>query len=204
MEDSEQYRLTEEAIEQGRRHELNQNHSMRSSEMVQNFIREFEGLPKGESVMSAFYGSAHVALGNYHEALSGGITMASRLKEIYGERLSLAFLRDLIQGTPDILIVNGKEYAARFFGEEDISDVNDFGFVSRAFWRLENAYDDFKNNPLSGDVLPYHNFPMRVEVGQVFVVRYTRADGTYLTMYHRSSGRIWEGFPSTEEFLLAP
>lgn len=72
-------------------------------------------------------------------------------------------------------------------------------YASREFWRLENAYEDFRNNPKTGDVLPYNEYPMPVEDGQVFVIDYTKTDGSYFRTYYRSDGLIWEDMPSTEQ-----
>ena len=55
----------------------------------------------------------------------------------------------------DIITVNGKEYEASYFGESDMSSWSDV-FSKRKFWRLENAYDDFKDKPKLEKVLPYN------------------------------------------------
>lgn len=88
-----------------------------------------------------------------------------------------------------------------YFGEEDMTGLLK-GVRLRAFWRLETAYDDFKDQPKTGDVLPYDNFPMLVEAGQVFIIDYTKTDGSVTRQYYRSDGYEWEGRPSTEEFSV--
>ncbi len=85
----------------------------------------------------------------------------------------------------------GKEYQAACFGRQAITWNGDF--ASREFWRLENAYDDFKNCPKTGDVLPYDNYPMNLEAGEVFVIDYTKTDGSVVRRYYRSDGRLWGG-----------
>ena len=98
--------------------------------------------------------------------------------------------------------VGGKDYTATHFGEQDLTPF-DIGFIKREFWRLENAYDDFKNNALTGDKLPYHNYPAGIETGQVFVIDYTEIDGTVSRKYYRSDGTVWhDGSTVTEEFVL--
>jgi len=76
------------------------------------------------------------------------------------------------------------------------------GYVFREFWRLENSYEDFKDNNKTGDVLPYDNYPMMIEEGQVFVIDYTKTDGPVSRMYYRSDGYVWNGLESTEEFVI--
>ena len=205
-ENSEQYRLAEEAIEQGRLfyEELGQNHSMRVEMMVENFMREFDRL-NGESIMSAFYGASHVNLGNYPSILGGSTTMASRLQRSYDGKIHTRDLRlPLVQyaaGVPDTLTVAGIEYSAMYYGEQDLRSRSDI-FLKREFWRLEDAYDHFRDNPVSGDILPFNNYPMQVTRGQVFAILYTQRNGNTIMIYHRASGTRWQNMEATEEFLL--
>lgn len=50
--------------------------------------------------------------------------------------------------------------------------------------------------------MPYGNVPMLVETGQVFMIDYTKTDGTVTRQYDRSDGYEWEGRLSTEEFSI--
>jgi hypothetical protein len=99
----------------------------------------------------------------------------------------------------DTIRVGGKDYQASYFGKNTCTDT---GYIYREFWRLENAYNDFKDIPKSINnwVLPYDNYPMAIEVGQVFVIDYIRTNGAVERHYYRSDGYIWEGKPSTERF----
>ena len=103
------------------------------------------------------------------------------------------------QGT-DTLTVAGRAYQASCFGEEDISGLSE-DYQSRAFWRLEGAYEDFKDCPATDEVLPYNNYPMPIETGQVFVLDYTQKDGTVTRFYYRSDGEVWNGMDCTTEFI---
>lgn len=64
---------------------------------------------------------------------------------------------------------------------------------------MENAYNDFKGRPKSGNVIPYDNYPMLIEIGQVFVIDWTKTDGSLVRMYYRSDGNFGDAIPSTEE-----
>ena len=99
--------------------------------------------------------------------------------------------------------VGGKEYVFTHFGEQDLTEF-DIDFTKREFRRLENAYEDFKNNPATGDVLPYHNFPVETEIetGQVFVIDYTDKNGSVSRKYYRSDGNFWNDYPIAQEFIL--
>jgi hypothetical protein len=66
---------------------------------------------------------------------------------------------------------------------------------------LEDAYEDVKDLPLEENVLPYNQYPMLIETGQVFVISYTRTDGSVEREYHLSNGKIWEGMRSTQQFI---
>ena len=102
----------------------------------------------------------------------------------------------------DSIRIGGKEYTALYYGKADLSAVlPDFQF--REFWRVEDAYEDFKDNPVTGNVLPYNNYPMKIETGQIFIIEYTKKDGSVFREYHRSAGNTWQGSPATEEFQVS-
>ena len=198
--DTEDYRLTLEAIEQGEAFAEQGSDAYRENRMAENFIREFEALG-GESVMG-IYGAAHTDPDAVADSAGTVPSMATQLTERYGDALrteDISWMAWEPQGT-DTLTVAGKEYQASCFGEEDISGWSG-DCQSRAFWRLEGAYEDFKDCPEGGDVLPYNNYPIPIEAGQVFVIDYTRKDGTSERKYYRSDGEVWNGMDCTTEFI---
>ena len=200
---SRQYFLTQEAIEQGKAFYVHVDEAYRENKMTQNFIREFDSL-KGKNVMG-IYGGAHTGLDTIACNTNSIPCMANQLKSRYGKAVhsqDLSWLaKDIAPDRVDTIEVNHKKYKASHFGKEDIS-LWSKDYASREFWRLENAYDDFKNNRKAGDVLPYNNYPMLIEKGQVFAVDYTKKDGSVVRMYYRSDGRIWNKLPSTEEIKI--
>lgn len=170
QEDSEQYRFSQKAIEQGIYYYNHSDAVYRENMMVDNFIHEY-GKLNGEDIMG-IYGIAHTN----PEALDSSGTipcMAKQLKEHYGEAIHSENLvlatKDSTPIRTDKLTVNGKEYEASYFGKQD----------------------------LTGDQLPYDNYPMLVETGQVFVIDYTKTDGSVTRLYYRSDGGQWNGSPST-------
>lgn len=205
LEDTEQYVLTQEAIEQGRHYYENSDDVYRENMMVENFIREYDKL-NGESIMG-IYGSAHTGLEsmNYTNSVP---CMANQLKKYYGdiiysENLSISVneKEDIDPARIDTIQVNGKDYEASYFGKQDLSGVFE-GYSYREYWRLENAYEDFKDMPLTEDLLPYDNYPMKIEIGQIFVIDYTMTDGSVLRKYYRFDGYEWNGAPTTQEFTV--
>jgi hypothetical protein len=200
LESSEQYLLTQEAIEQGKYYYGRSDDAYRENKMAENFIREFDKL-NGENVMG-IYGGAHTGLDAMDYNTRSVPCMANQLKKRYGDAVfseDLAWLaKDIKPYRTDMITVNKKEYEASYFGKQDLTGFKDFKY--REFWRLENAYDDFKGKPKTGDVLPYDNYPMLIETGQVFVIDYAKTDGSTVRTYYRSDGYVWEGMPSTEEF----
>ncbi len=129
--------------------------------------------------------------------------ITNQLNAQYGEALQTKDLT-LVDGAyrVDTLQVQGKEYTASYFGKTDLSEIfPDYQY--REFWRLESAYNDFKDCPTTDNVLPYNNYPMEIEKGQVFVIDYTKADGSVIREYHRADGNTWHGSPVTEEFRIA-
>ena len=96
----------------------------------------------------------------------------------------------------DIITINGKNYSASYFGQEDISSWSDTA-ARRDFWRLEDAYSDFSSYPLQYNWLPSLDYPMPVEPGQVFVIDYTlKAGGTERTLM-RCDGELYDNVPFT-------
>ncbi|WP_312634220.1 hypothetical protein [Oscillibacter sp.] len=201
--DSEQYRLTEEAIRQGETYYGKDDNVYRENTMTENFIREFDRLD-GESVMG-IYGGAHTGIDAMEYTTGSVPCMANQLASRYGATLyseDLSWLaKDIDPLKVETVTLAGKAYQASYFGEEDMTGLLK-GVRSRAFWRLESAYEDFKAQPKTGDVLPYDNFPMLVEAGQVFIIDYTKTDGSVTRQYYRSDGHEWEGRLSTEEFSV--
>ena len=198
--DTEDYRLTLEAIQQGKTFAERGSDIYRENRMAENFIREFDALD-GESVMG-IYGAAHTDPDAMADSAGTVPSMAAQLVERYGDSLhteDISWIAWEPQRT-DTLTVAGKEYQASYFGEEDISGwAGDY--QSRAFWRLEGAYEDFEDCPESSDVLPCNDYPMPIEAGQVFVLGYTRKDGTSERKYYRSDGEVWNGMDCTTEFI---
>lgn len=197
--DSEQYRLAEDGIVQGNRYDTYKNEVYRENTMVENFRREFDKL-SGESVMG-IYGSAHTYFGapNFTDEVP---CMAAQLKAVYGDTIHSEDLlwieKEINPERLDTIAVGAKEYEASYYGETDMTSSGTY--ISREFWRLENAYDDFKDIPETGSVLPYSNCPMLIEMGQVFVIDYHKLDGTVERQYFRSEGTVWRGQPCIDEF----
>ena len=199
--ESEQYALTLKAIEQGKYYncEINQDAVYRENTMVENFIREFENLG-GESVMG-IYGGAHTLLDALDYSTNTVPCMANQLSVRYGDAIHSKQLQWKEATRIDTIEVNGTEYEAAYFGKEDMTGFRDI--AHREFWRLENAYDDFKDKPATGDELPYNNYPLLVEAGEVFVIDYTKQDGTVIRVYHRSD-EDESREQTTKEFLPSP
>lgn len=198
---SESYQLAQENIKQGQYYYQHSDNVYRENTMVKNFIREIESL-NGADVMG-IYGSAHTGIEATDYATNTVPCMANQLHKKYGDAL---YTEDLILSTRnseayrvDTIVIGEKEYTALYYGKVDLSAVLP-DYQCREFWCIEDAYDDFKNNPATGNVLPYNNYPMKIETGQVFVIEYTKTDDSVIKEYHRSDGNTWRGSPVTEEF----
>ena len=199
--DSEAYILTQEAIKQGKYYYRNtdNDYAYRENMMVENFIREFDKL--GSENIMGIYGAVHT-YPDYFDPTGTVSCMAAQLAEYYGAVLhteDLSLLRQPIR--VDTIEVGGKTYEASYFGEMDLTSFS-AEYLFREYWRLENAYDDFKDCPITGNVLPYDNYPMAIEAGQVFVIDFTKTDGSVERVYFRSDGNTWNNLPSTGEFAI--
>lgn len=202
LRDSEQYLLAKEAIAQGEQFYEDVDFAYREDRMVENFIRAFDSL-HGESVMG-IYGGAHTDADAMDYETGTVPSMAMQLKERYGDALHTEdlywMLKDIAPLREDEIMVDGKAYKASYFGKEDMTGFGDFTY--REVWRLEDAYEDLKNNPTNDDVLPYGNYPMLIHIGEVFVVDIGKTDGSTQRLYFRSDGNIWEDMEVTDQFLI--
>ncbi|MEK3769538.1 hypothetical protein NSQ91_23135 [Paenibacillus sp. FSL R7-0048] len=198
--ESEKYTLTMEAIRQGRVFYSKEDGVYREDTMTENFIREFEKLGN-ESVMG-IYGSAHTGLDEMDYKTQSIPCMGNQLQEHYGDNIyseNLSWIaKDIEPSRVDYISLQGKEYAASYFGKQDLNGFKDYAY--REFWRLEDAYEDIKDLPLVDNYLPYDNYLMPIEVGQVFVVKSTKTDGSVQRDYYLSSGQVVEGVNSTQQF----
>lgn len=203
-ENSEQYILAKEAIEQGKYYYDYSDDVYRENTMTQNFIREFDKL--GGTDIMGIYGLAHTQIDAPDRVTHTVPCMANQLSRYYGETVSSEDLTALAYAIEplktEILQIGDVEYEASYFGKQDLS-ANFPEYECREFWRLKNAYDDFKNRPTTGDVLPYDNFPMIIAESQVFVIDYTKKDGSVVRRYYRSDGNLWQDLLTTEEFCFA-
>ncbi|MFA9466665.1 MAG: hypothetical protein ACERKN_20580 [Velocimicrobium sp.] len=197
LKDSKQYLLAQDAIEQGEYYYKNSDDVYRENKMVENFIREFDNV-SDETIMG-IYGQAHTGLDamNFTNDVP---CMANQLKEAYGNIINSEDLtwiaKDIEPTRVDTIEIGGKNYEASYFGKENLTGFKDYSY--REFWRLENAYNDFKDKSKTGDVLPCDNYPMLIETGQVFVIDYTKTDGSIERLYYRSDGTVWNDMLSTE------
>lgn len=198
LEKSRQYHLTQEAMKQGEYFYKHADYTFRENKMAENFVRAFKALD-GENIMG-IYGAAHVKIGGMDFNTQSVPNMASQLYKIYQDALHTEdeswVLKDVRPERIDTVTVEGKEYQASYFGKEEITGIDDFAY--REFWRLENAYDDLKDRAKTNEVLPYYNYPMLIETGQVFLVKYEKTDGSILKLYYRSDGNDWNNEPATE------
>lgn len=196
---SEQYHLAQEASEQGQYYRQYSDDTYRENKLAENFIREYEKL-KGASVMG-IYGSAH-AQTDAMEFMAGEVPcMANQLYQkyqdaLYSEDLSASY-------TVDTLQIQDKRYTALYYGKENMAAYSP-DYQYREIWRLEDAYEDFKDHPNTYDALPYNQYPLiEIEPGQVFVIDLTEADGSVTRRFYRSDGTMRSGIPVTEEFTLS-
>lgn len=203
--DSEEYGLAQEAIEQGIEYYTVSAapDTYREKTMSENFIRAFDALD-GESAMGIF-GSAHTDPNSLNHTGQCD-SMAKLIQNHYGSSLICEDLTQLLlaEKAPEAyetISVNGKAYTAEYFGKQDLSAlIPEYSY--REFWRLQNAYEDFCTGTFTGNVLPQNNYPMQLEAGQAYLVKYTLADGSVRIEYHLCDGSQWNGNITTKEIKL--
>ncbi|MCH4888836.1 hypothetical protein EZV73_14670 [Acidaminobacter sp. JC074] len=201
LEETEAYRRAKEVSKQGEMFYGSRSSSFREEKMVENFIYEFDKLI-GEDVYG-IYGSAHTGLNEMD--FSGKVpSMANQLKEHYGDIISsenLSYMqKDIDPIRVDVITLEGKLYDASYFGKVERFGQKNIDYID--FYRIENAYEDFKDHPLNNNVLPYSNYPMLMEQGQVYMIEVFLTDGNVRISYYRSDGTTWNDLETTLEFIV--
>ena len=201
MNETNWHSLAEENICQGKNYYDGEKDAYRENMMTANFLRELNNIG-GQDVMG-IYGSAHTALDSTDN--SGTVPcMARQLKSRHGvsiESVDLSGLAKEIEPLrEDRISIAGKDYAAYYYGRQELNGLKNF--KSREFWRVESGFDDMRNRPKNGNVLPYDNYPMTVQKGQLYVIDYTLDNGKTERRYYLSLGRVWQGKDATEEVVI--
>lgn len=202
MTDSEEYRLTQEAIEQGKTFYANssQDWVYRENAMTENFIREFEALD-GESIMG-IYGLAHVGLDNLNHTGECD-SMGKQLAAHFGEIITSENLARRAQAAAqpekiETLTINGKDYEAEYFGLRTLS-ASYYGYSQVEFWRIPDAGDAFAKADGKGNYLDVDYFPMLIEDGSAYVVQYGYPDGRSIRQVYLSDGTVSNGVQFVQE-----
>jgi len=201
MENSEQYYIAKEVIEQGKYYYKRKNNVYRELMLAANFVREFNKL-NNESIMG-IYGSAHIGI-NSTDKSDSVPSMANQLHKIltnpfFTEDLSY-IAKEIDPLRIDSIQINGSYYEALYFGRKSLKGFKDYEY--RKIWRIEDAYNALKDAPKTGDFLPCFNYPMTIETGQVFIIDYMKTDSTLTRDYYRSDGNLWKNHPKTEGFII--
>lgn len=194
--------LTQKTIGQGKTYYQTRDGAYRENQMVLNFKEAFDALPAGTSVM-VITGSAHSDI--YQNDFSTGRVpcLANQLRQVYGENLAArnlsAGLDYTTAGLTSSIPLGGKEYSALCLAVQDLSGLLP-QYQSRTFWLIQEAYGDVQSLPLTGEVLPYNNFPWPVQEGEVFAVDYLLTDGSAQRRFYRADGTSWQDMPTTLGF----
>jgi len=201
--DSEHAMLARRANDQAVRFYQNEDDDFRENMLSENFILAFDKLVDQDVV--GMYGLTHTRLdiSNPHGVYKplSVPNMVNQLVERYGDAVVSIDLTYTLPAYDNVTVaISGKEYAANHIGDQRL-----YGYKNnshREFWRIEDAYADFIDYPTNGNVLPFDNFPIEIDVGQVFFVITHKVDGTEEKNYYRSDGFVWDGRPSTWEIVV--
>lgn len=194
--DSKRYKRAQEIIEQGQQYYQEKDALYRENKMIENFKWAFDAL-ENESIMG-IYGAYHTPV----DADKSTLIMATSLKETYNEQLTSEDLTCLVNEPIEQTNIDiaGKIYKASYYGQVDLIGFKDFAY--RQFWRIENAYDDFKGFDKANDYLPFTNYPMDISEGECFYIKYTKIDGSTFEAYYIADGSMSDGQPVTPQVKL--
>ena len=190
LSDSELYKLNEKAIEDVIHYTKTSDGAFREQRMYENFIREFNQLD--ESVM-AIFGNAHVSNDQVTMESQTYTSLAKLLSDHIDNRvvrtdLSYALLNDLLEEaiSYDEMIIGDKTYQVAFYGRNEFtgSDM----ILSYDYYRVIDAFDDFKDNhQLDTVIYPYH-YPMKLSDQEVYLTVAHLKDKTTMNYYAITNG----------------
>lgn len=199
MSSSIKYKVAQENIEQGIYYYKNKKDAVfRENKMVENFIKEINSIDNID--IMGIYGRAHTGLEemNYTKSVP---SMANQLKTILNTNFKSVDLKILTEPlSTEKIKLNKKIYVAEYFGVQSLNGFKDFEY--RKFWRIQNAYNDFENNKSTNDNLPYNNYPMKINKGQLFMIEYKKIDGTLFKSFYISNGKVWRNRPTTVDIII--
>lgn len=199
MKNSDEYQLVLENIEQGKMfYEVyNQNktdsysdeNNYREEMMAKNFIREFDSI-KGENIMG-IYGGMHTYIDGMNFATDNtSPCMANMIHQHYGDAVIMLStnIGDLIDSPiiVETLSVCEKDYEASYYGSYYVATFME-KYEYLYFWRLENAYEDFKDCTKNSN-LWFHSgeMPFPVAENEVLAIDFLHKDGTLERKIFRS------------------
>lgn len=204
---SEKYKIAEEGNNQGidfyEKHDCDSDEGceIREQYMVDNFIRELDSLPPDTKIMGV-YGTAHVCQNAIWQG--DGKSMIYRLRKHYGNIFTatdISYIKADLEPLEVVEItVNEKTYKASYFGEQNLTGFRNLS--SRKYWRLENAYDDFRKFKRVNNYLPQSNYPTKLHETDVFKIEYNMTDGTQLINYMVNFGNTIDNEPVTYEVRI--
>lgn len=203
--DSIHYELNEDALKQQRHYVETYDFSYRERMLEENIIREFNSLDN-ESVMGIF-GAWHVNLDQITMNNQTFDSMGMMLSKKYEGRIHLESLVSEIEkallveplNTEEIIIKN-KSYLAEYYGKYE--NAHSKITLSLEYWKVRDAYDDFKNATLTGEEVHAYEFPMVLEEQQIYIVVATFKDKSTQTLYIRTDSKDEDGLNVAVKFIL--
>ncbi len=105
----------------------------------------------------------------------------------------------------------GKRYLD-YLIEHDLADSPQYVLAEQSIQQGKKYYADqdyayretmlVQNFMREFDMLPFDNYPMNIELNQIYVIDYTYTDGFVERMMYRFDGYMWNGRPTTEQIVI--
>lgn len=183
--DSEEYRLTLENIEQGRKYyeawqkNIDEDYieANREKAMTENFIREFDSV---NSDIVGFYGESHI-FSEGSGTFGMDENMHSMIKKHYSD--NTVIIADYIKNSLEpiynsVINLHGKIYDASCFG--DIYTPFDEECEYIRIFRINEPGSEFKNYPKKENFIPEALYPIYINEGDVFIIDSINGGETFL------------------------
>lgn len=205
LKDSPMYQLNEESIEQVKYYSQSGDDIYREAKLVENFIRELNSI--GNHDIMGIYGAAHIANDEFTKDSNTVTSMAYQLSLVYGDRLIRIDLTDeLLKGLLDEPLsigefeLGGKLYTAEYYGINETT--NSPLILSFEYWKLIDAYEDYKDAEQIGEFIPAYNYPMKLKENNIYVIEALLKDNTKMIYQTIVDGSLVDGILTSKQFKI--
>lgn len=147
----------------------------------------------------AIFGNAHVSYDQVTMESQTYTSLAKLLSDHFDDRvvrtdLSDALLNDLLEDaiSYDEMIIGDKTYQVAYYGNNEFTG-NEM-ILSYDYFRVIDAFEDFKDYPQSDGIIYPHSYPMKLSDQEIYLIVAHIKDQTTMNYYTITNGVYESGY----------